>query len=221
MLTSPPDKRARCRVVYVSPLKALAFDVERNLQVPLRGIEAQGGHLHVPRVGIRTGDTPAGERAKMVRTPPDILITTPESLYLMLTSQAREILRSVETVIVDEIHSLVQTKRGAHLFLSLERLQQLTGGQLQRIGLSATQRPLDEVARLLAGGEAGGKKWKPRPVTIVDAGSKKQLEVRVEVPVDDMSKLGQDLADRGSANSAHSIWPSIHPRLLELIRSHK
>src|SRR5438552_7709204 len=157
MFTQPPDKKARCRVVYVSPLKALAFDVERNLQAPLRGIEAQGGHLHVPRVGIRTGDTPASERAQMLRTPPDILITTPESLYLMLTSQAREILRSVETVIVDEIHSLVATKRGAHLFLSLERLQQQAGRELQRIGLSATQRPLEEVARLLGGGEPSGK----------------------------------------------------------------
>ena len=212
-------------MVYVSPLKALAVDVERNLRAPLAGIAAQGGALHVPQVGIRTGDTTAGERAQMARTPPDILITTPESLYLLLTSQAREILRSVETVIVDEIHSLVASKRGAHLFLSLERLQQQAGRELQRIGLSATQRPLDEVARLLGGGEPSGKKWRPRPVTIVDAGSKKQLEVRVEVPVDDLSRLGElEELPSGPASAGpqrRSIWPSIHPRLLELIRAHR
>ncbi|HEY4729941.1 MAG TPA: DEAD/DEAH box helicase, partial [Myxococcales bacterium] len=225
MFHPPPAKKARCRVVYVSPLKALAVDVERNLRAPLEGIAAQGGILHVPSVGIRTGDTPASERAQMLRAPPDILITTPESLYLMLTSQAREILRSVETVIVDEIHSLVATKRGAHLFLSLERLQQLAGRELQRIGLSATQRPLDEVARLLGGGEVSGKRWRPRPVTIVDAGSKKQLEVRVEVPVDDLSKLGElEELPSGPAlgePARRSIWPSIHPRLLDLIREHR
>ncbi len=225
MFTAPPQKDARCRIVYVSPLKALAVDVERNLRAPLAGIAAQGGALHLPVVGIRTGDTPAGERAQMLRSPPDILITTPESLYLLLTSRARETLRSVETVIVDEIHSLVPTKRGAHLFLSLERLQEAAGRTLQRIGLSATQRPLDEVARLLGGGEAAGKKWRARPVTIVDAGSKKQLEVRVEVPVEDLSKLGQ-LEELPSGPAAagpqrRSIWPSIHPRLLELIRGHR
>ncbi len=225
MFHPPPAKKARCRVLYVSPLKALAVDVERNLRAPLEGIAAQGGILHVPSVGIRTGDTPATERAQMLRTPPDILITTPESLYLMLTSRAREILRSVETVIVDEIHSLVATKRGAHLFLSLERLQQSAGRELQRIGLSATQRPLDEVARLLGGGEVSGKRWRPRPVTIVDAGSKKQLEVRVEVPVDDLSKLGElEELPSGPASGGparRSIWPSIHPRLLDLIREHR
>ncbi|TMA16443.1 MAG: DEAD/DEAH box helicase, partial [Deltaproteobacteria bacterium] len=225
MFTPVPAKKERCRVVYVSPLKALAVDVERNLRAPLAGIAAQGGALHLPQVGIRTGDTPAGERAQMARTPPDILITTPESLYLLLTSQAREILRSVETVIVDEIHSLVATKRGAHLFLSLERLQQQAGREIQRIGLSATQRPLEEVARLLGGGEPSGKKWRARPVTIVDAGSKKQLEVRVEVPVDDLSRLGElEELPSGPASAGpqrRSIWPSIHPRLLELIRAHR
>jgi len=225
MFTPVPAKKDRCRVLYVSPLKALAVDIERNLGAPLAGIAAQGGVLHEPSVAIRTGDTPASERAHMLRAPPDILITTPESLYLMLTSQAREILRSVETVIVDEIHSLVPTKRGAHLFLSLERLQELARAPVQRIGLSATQRPLDEVARLLGGGEASGKKWKPRPVTIVDAGSKKQLEVRVEVPVDDLSTLGEleELpSDPASAGTQRrSIWPSIHPRLLDLIRQHR
>ncbi|HET7784902.1 MAG TPA: DEAD/DEAH box helicase [Myxococcales bacterium] len=226
MFTPPPSKKARCRVVYVSPLKALAVDVERNLRAPLAGIAQQGGALHLPAIGIRTGDTPSSERAQMLRAPPDILITTPESLYLMLTSQAREVLRSAETVIVDEIHSLVATKRGAHLFLSLERLQWLAGRDLQRIGLSATQRPLDEVARLLGGGEPSGKKWKARPVTIVDAGSKRQLEVRVEVPVDDMSRLGELDPELPSGPASQgpqrrSIWPSIHPRLLELVREHR
>src|SRR5205807_8323348 len=134
MFTPPPDKRARCRVLYVSPLKALAADVERNLRAPLAGIAALGGALHLPAVGIRTGDTPPAERAQMQRAPPDILITTPESLYLLLTSQAREILRSVETVIIDEIHSLVPTKRAAHLFLSLERPQDQAGRPQQRPG---------------------------------------------------------------------------------------
>jgi ATP-dependent Lhr-like helicase len=199
----------------------LAVDVERNLRAPLAGIGALPGVLHIPSVGVRTGDTPASERARMQRTPPDVLITTPESLYLLLTSQAREILRSVETVIIDEIHSLVPTKRGAHLFLSLERLQELTGRDLQRIGLSATQRPLEEVARLLGGGVPSARKWKARPVTIVDAGAKKQLEVRV----DDLSKLGE-LEEIPSGPAAQgpkrrSIWPSIHPRLLELIKSHR
>jgi ATP-dependent helicase Lhr and Lhr-like helicase len=225
MFTPAPAKKARCRVVYVSPLKALAVDVERNLRAPLAGIAAQGGNLHLPTVGIRTGDTPASERAQMLRAPPDILITTPESLYLLLTSQAREILRPVETVIVDEIHSLVPTKRGAHLFLSLERLQQIAGRELQRIGLSATQRPLDEVARLLGGGQPAGKKWRARPVTIVDAGAKKQLEVRVEVPVEDLSSIGEmEELPSGPAAAGpqrRSIWPSIHPRLLELIRAHR
>jgi len=225
MFTPAPAKKARCRVVYVSPLKALAFDVERNLRAPLAGIAAQGSALHLPEVGIRTGDTPAAERAQMLRSPPDILITTPESLYLLLTSRAREILQPVETVIVDEIHSLVASKRGAHLFLSLERLQQQAGRDLQRIGLSATQRPLDEVARLLGGGEPSGKKWRPRPVTVVDAGSKKQLEVKVEVPVEDLSKMGEmeELPAGPGKDGAQrrSIWPSIHPRLLELIRAHR
>ena len=225
MFTPPPEKKARCRILYISPLKALAVDVERNLRAPLAGIGAQGGALHIPTIGIRTGDTPASERAQMARTPPDILITTPESLYLLLTSQAREILRSVETVIIDEIHSLVPTKRGAHLFLSLERLQDAARAPVQRIGLSATQRPLDEVARLLGGGEVSGKKWKARPVTIVDAGSKKQMEVRVEVPVDDMARLGEveELPSGPAAGGPkrRSIWPSIHPRLLELIKAHR
>jgi len=230
MFTPAPDKQARCRILYVSPLKALAVDVERNLRVPLSGIAAEaertGASFYLPQVGIRTGDTQARERARMVRSPPDILITTPESLYLLLTSQARETLRSVDTVIVDEIHALVAGKRGAHLFLSLERLEALRGGSepVQRIGLSATQRPLDEVARLLGGGEPEGKKWRQRPVTVVDAGSRKQFDLRVEVPVEDMRRIGE-LEELPSGpvgiGQRRSIWPSIHPRLVELIRAHR
>ena len=220
-----------CRVLYVSPLKALTYDVERNLRAPLAGmaLEAERRGLPVPavRVGTRTGDTPASDRRDLVRHPPDILITTPESLYLLLTSQAREMLRTVEHVIVDEIHSVAGTKRGAHLALSLERLERLTERPPQRIGLSATQRPLDEVARFL-GGRAGGR---PRPVTVVDAGVRKPLELQVIVPVEDMAELGKPINDgdgellsgpaAGNPEARHSIWPAMHPVLLDLIRSHR
>ncbi len=220
-----------CRVLYVSPLKALTYDIERNLRAPLAGmaLEAERLGLRVPavRVGTRTGDTPAADRRDLVRHPPDILITTPESLYLLLTSQAREMLRSVEHVIVDEIHSVAGTKRGAHLALSLERLERLTERPPQRIGLSATQRPLDEVARFL-GGRAGGA---PRPVTVVDAGVRKTLELQVIVPVEDMGELGKPIDDgdgpllsgpaAGNPEARHSIWPAMHPVLLELIRTHR
>src|SRR5580704_7719714 len=155
MFAPAPEETARCRVVYISPIKALAVDVERNLRAPLVGIAQAAARLgvefHEPSVAIRTGDTPAGERARFLRHPSDILITTPESLYLLLTSNARELLRSVEAVIVDEIHAVVPTKRGSHLALSMERLEHLAGRRIQRIGLSATQRPLDEVARFLGG----------------------------------------------------------------------
>src|SRR5687768_9215538 len=154
MFEPAPPAAERCRVLYVSPLKALAVDVERNLRAPLAGIANEsmnrGDAFVMPVVGVRTGDTPQAERARMARQPADILITTPESLFLLLTSNARETLRSIHTVIIDEIHALVPTKRGAHLALSLERLEELTEG-VQRIGLSATQRPLDEVARFLGG----------------------------------------------------------------------
>jgi ATP-dependent Lhr-like helicase len=220
MFSPAPVARDRCRVLYISPLKALAVDVDRNLRAPLAGIaraaEADAIPFHTPVVALRTGDTPASERARFQRTPGDILITTPESLYLLLTSNARESLRSIETVIIDEIHALVPTKRGAHLALSLERLARLTGRPLQRIGLSATQRPLDEVARFL-----GGKK---RRVTIVDASEPKRLHLRIEVPVEDLSKIGQvEPVASGPASSPArtSIWSAIHPRLLELIRSHR
>ncbi len=259
-----------CRVLYVSPLKALAVDVERNLRAPIAGIAnraaARGDAFRVPSIAIRTGDTPAAERARFQRDPADILITTPESLYLLLTSNAREALRQIDTVIVDEIHALVPTKRGAHLALSLERLQALAAAPLQRIGLSATQRPLDEVARFLGGAKdtkgtkdtKGAKDTKERKerrgprgvgfdeeaaekaigeeftggaaapryrdVTIVDTSQKKQLELAIEVPVEDMARMGEtDDIPSGPAAGGNraSIWAAIHPRLLELVRSHR
>ena len=221
---SPREKQRRTRVLYISPLKALAYDVERNLRAPLAGIrrtaEREGATLPEIRVASRTGDTPADARRQLVRDPPDILVTTPESLYLLLTSQAREVLRGVEHVIVDEVHALAGTKRGAHLALSLERLSRLTDKEPQRIGLSATQRPLSAIAAFLGGAR--------REVRIVDAGARKELDLEVIVPVEDMSRMGEPL-DRddqpgGSAaapDGRHSIWPSMHPRLLELIRSHR
>src|SRR5437016_3842273 len=210
-----PAEAERCRVLYVSPLKALAHDVDRNLRSPLVGIRHHMEHLgNKPpdiSVAIRTGDTPADVRRTMERHPPDILITTPESLFLLLTSAARKILASVRWLIVDEIHSVAATKRGSHLVLSLERLCELTRVEPQRIGLSATQRPLEEVGRFLGG--AG------RAVSIVDAGRLKTMEVRVEVPVEDMTRLTAE--DEDSAKGLNSIWPAIYPRLLELIRGHR
>jgi ATP-dependent Lhr-like helicase len=224
MFTAVPPAAERCRVVYVSPLRALAFDVERNLRAPIVGIsrtaELRGIPFHGLEVALRTGDTPAGERARMARHPPDILITTPESLFLILTSQARSMLSSVELVIVDEIHALVGTKRGAHLALSLERLNETARKAPQRVGLSATQRPLDEVARCLGGGE-GTRAWRPRPVSIVDAAEGKAFDLRVEVPVEDMSRLPDIVEGPASAVTRRSIWPAMHPRLLELIRAHR
>jgi ATP-dependent Lhr-like helicase len=313
MLRTPPEAERGCRVVYLSPLKALAADVERNLRSPLAGIanmaKREGVPVRMPEIHVRTGDTPTTERARFLRHPGDILITTPESLYLMLTSQAGESLRTVETVIIDEIHALVPTKRGAHMALSLERLEALTGRPIQRIGLSATQRPLEEVARFLGGAEVSdselfastggephatsqmvesaaelastlmeiaspevddmgleqateegtanreaasgtrskgdkslkesdtsgsklqGKKFiaikepsgpRFRPVTIVNAGARKVLDLKVEVPVEDMARLGEiDDLPSGPASQGPkrtSIWQSIHPRLLEIIR---
>ncbi|MHB8672272.1 MAG: Lhr family helicase [Candidatus Limnocylindrales bacterium] len=229
---SPPPTRTRpatVRTLYVSPLKALTYDIERNLRAPLAGIALAAERLGgtAPRISIasRTGDTPADERRDLVRHAPDILITTPESLYLMLTSGAREILRGVEHVIVDEIHTMAGTKRGAHLALSLERLEALRPAgrrPAQRIGLSATQRPLETVAQFLGGVGPG------RDVAIVDAGAAASLELTVIVPVDDMSRLGDGVppGDRpGGAAAApearSSIWPAIHPRILELIRAHR
>ncbi len=278
MMRTAPDAAKGCRVLYVSPLKALAADVERNLRSPLTGManmaQRSGVKFRMPEISVRTGDTSQKERARFRRHPGDILITTPESLYLMLTSEAGEGLRSVETVIVDEIHALVPSKRGAHMALSLERLEAMvaaggTGRRLQRIGLSATQRPLEEVARFLGGADTAeeivtapvtellpmtaqaaeadaevsgvllevagtndsaaeaardalpaGVRY--RPVTVVNAGARKVLDIRVEVPVEDMARMGAiDELPSGPASQGPkrtSIWQSIHPRLLEIVR---
>ncbi len=303
MFAPQPEKARRCRVLYVSPLKALAVDVERNLRAPLAGIaqaaEARGDAYVAPAIAVRTGDTPSVDRARFQREPADILITTPESLYLLLTSNAREALRSIDTIILDEIHALVPTKRGAHLAVSLERLAARCARAPQRIGLSATQRPLDEVARFLGGVEArdaarrrvrtgrsereslrssardaagsviasgggapnrhpereslrssardaagsviasgggapraleeefsaAGRPPRYRPVTVVDAGEKKQLALTIEVPVEDMARLttADDLPGGPAAvgDTRPSIWAAIQPRLLKLIRAHR
>lgn len=224
----PDDPAARTRVLYVSPLKALAHDVERNLRAPLRGIRTTaerlgGGVLPEVDVAIRTGDTPQTERARMLRHPPDVLITTPESLYLMLTSRHRETLRSVRTVIVDEVHAVAATKRGAHLALSLERLTDLAAEPPQRVGLSATQRPLEAIAAFLGGGTPtqDGTRWDPRPVHIVDAtsGGPPDLELDVRVTVEDMTNPPGEDEDSGAQR--RSIWPSIYPALLAAIREER
>jgi len=223
----PKDKLHRCRVLYVSPLKALAVDVERNLRAPLTGIRQTAQRLgeHVPdiTVGVRSGDTSAADRRRISTTPPDILITTPESLFLMLTSQAREALRGVETVIVDEVHAVAGTKRGAHLALSLERLDELLEQPAQRIGLSATVRPIEEVARFLGG---------PRPVEVVAPGSTKEWDLQVVVPVEDMTELALAQLDEGAsdgigegsaaaADRRGSIWPHVEERVVDLIEAHR
>lgn len=253
MLEPAPDEEEACRVVYISPLKALAADVERNLRSPLAGIvnmaRQQGISVRQPEISVRTGDTSQKERALFRRHPAEILITTPESLYLILTSDAAATLRAVDTIIIDEIHALVPTKRGAHLALSLERLQAITQRPLQRIGLSATQRPLEEVAHFLAGAELGrapsSTNSEPllaqmqeeysateesdsamvrfRPVTIVNAKEPKLLELKIEVPVEDMARLGQieDIPSGAASQGPKraSIWSAIHPRLLDIIRA--
>ena len=216
-----PSGAPGVRLLYVSPLKALGVDVERNLRAPIAGIRAAAERasatVHVPSVAQRSGDTPPRERAQFRKQASEILITTPESLYLLLTSQAAEHLRTVQTVIVDEIHALLGTKRGAHLAVSLERLERLRppGEPLQRIGLSATVRPVEEAALFLGGGrlESDGS-VSPRPVTIVDAAARPRLKLRVEVPVEAMSKVGETAAER-------SIWPALHGPLIELIRAHR
>ncbi len=191
-----PEPGQGLRLLYVSPLKALNYDIERNLRGPLAGLRSE------LRVGVRTGDTTQKERAAMLREPPDILITTPESLFLLLTSRARENLRSVQTLILDEVHAVAGTKRGAHLALSVERLERLVGGPLQRIGLSATQRPMEEIGRFVSGG---------REIELVDAGRAKELDLRVVVPLEDMREPEEQ----------QSIWPSIYPEVLELVKQHR
>ncbi len=216
----PADPTRRCRVLYVSPLKALAVDVERNLRAPLAGIRAAAARIGQPvpdvSVGVRSGDTPATERRAFGRTPPDILITTPESLFLILTSAAREALRGVQTVIVDEVHAVAGTKRGAHLALSLERLDDLLDAPAQRVGLSATVRPVEEIARFLGGA---------RPVTVIRPPSAKTLQIEVVVPVEDMASLGEqaESVPEGPAAAAGpraSIWPAVEERVLDLILAH-
>jgi ATP-dependent Lhr-like helicase len=214
---APRPRERRLRVLYVSPLKALTYDVERNLRAPLAGIrrtaERLGQELPEVRVASRTGDTPADARRQLVRDPPEILVTTPESLYLLLTSQARESLRGIEYLIVDEVHAMAGTKRGAHLAISMERLCALTDGEPQRIGLSATQRPLSAIASFLGGTD--------RSVEIADAGAGKTLELEVIVPVEDLSHLAEGAAEDDGPEKRHSIWPNIYPPLLELIRTHR
>ena len=227
LLTTPPpaDRKHRTRVLYVSPLKALAVDVERNLRAPLVGIrqtaERLGGEeLPEVSVGIRSGDTPANERRTLATRPPDVLITTPESLFLILTSQARETLRGLETVIIDEVHAVAGTKRGAHLALSLERLDDLLPTPVQRIGLSATVRPTEEVARFLGG---------TAPVEIVAPPAHKEWDLRVEVPVEDMTELGStpspsdddEFGDPTAPPARASIWPHVEQRVAELIGEHR
>jgi ATP-dependent helicase Lhr and Lhr-like helicase len=219
----PADSKLRCRVLYVSPLKALAVDIERNLRSPLTGIRHAAHRLGQPEpdiaVAVRTGDTAADERRKLAAKPPDILITTPESLFLLLTSQARETLRGVETVIVDEVHAVAGNKRGAHLALSLERLDALRGGaqRAQRIGLSATVRPPEEVAAFLGGA---------RPVTVVQPASAKRIELEVVVPVEDMTDLETSQGPAGDGDDGdpvrrQSIWPHVEERVLDLIEAHR
>lgn len=217
----PEDRLRRCRVLYVSPMKALAVDVERNLRSPLVGIGHAATRLGLPEpditVAVRSGDTPANERRAFARAPSDILITTPESLFLMLTSAAREALAGVETVILDEVHAVAGTKRGAHLALSLERLDAFLDRPAQRIGLSATVEPVEEVARYLAGG---------RPVEVVRPPSTKEWDLDVVVPIADMSALGEVVVDdlSGPAAGAErraSIWPHVEERIVDLIAEHR
>ncbi|NAS23180.1 ATP-dependent helicase [Herbidospora sp. NEAU-GS84] len=212
-LATREDPERKCRVIYVSPLKALAVDVERNLRAPLTGVRqtARRTGVTVPEisVAIRSGDTPAEDRRRFASKPSDILITTPESLFLLLTSQAREALRGVETVIVDEVHAVAGTKRGAHLALSLERLDALLPRPAQRIGLSATVRPVSEVAAFLGGA---------RPAKVVQPPSEKQIEIDVVVPVEDMAEIAS--RDDGEPNR-RSIWPHVEEHLLDLIEAHR
>ncbi|WP_431041848.1 ATP-dependent helicase [Streptomyces sp. P1-3] len=212
----PAEARKRCRVLYVSPLKALAVDVERNLRSPLTGIRHEAVRLGLPepevKVAIRSGDTPAAERRAIATRPPDILITTPESLFLMLTSAAREALSGVETVILDEVHAVAGTKRGAHLALTLERLDELLETPARRIGLSATVRPVDEVARFLS---------PRRKVEIVQPPSGKEFDLSVVVPVEDLGELGGSPVQDGDTGEKPSIWPHVEERIADLVQAHR
>ena len=230
-LTLPVDAPAGVRVLYISPLKALVYDVERNLRAPLVGIRHKAAALEQPvrdvGVDIRTGDTPQKARQRQAKSPADVLVTTPESLFLLLGSKARETLRSVHTLIVDEIHALAPTKRGVHLALSLERLAESCASDPQRIGLSATVRPLDEVARFLGG---------PRPVETVDLSARPNIDLQVRVPVPDMENVtnaaparpgGSILGELYSREIGtpqtpeRGIWPAIYPQLLQQVRDNR
>ncbi|MGQ0848155.1 MAG: DEAD/DEAH box helicase, partial [Actinomycetota bacterium] len=224
-----PAAARRCRVLYISPMKALAYDVDRNLRAPLAGIRhaaARSDGLTLPSLTtfLRTGDTPAEHRRAMLRHPPDILITTPESLFLLLTSEARRVLSPVTWVIVNEVHAVAGTKRGAHLALSLERLEEACEHPPQRIGLSATQKPLETIAGFLGGGVVVDDRLVPREVVIADAPGPRPLDLAVIVPVEDMTAPaapGSVDPHDGSPAASRSIWPAIYPRLLELIQSHR
>jgi ATP-dependent Lhr-like helicase len=221
LLWRTPRREAGVRILYISPLKALNEDIRRNLEVPLAGILERSQQLGSPlsplEAAVRSGDTPARDRARLVRKPPDILITTPESLHLMLTSRAREILRNVSHVIIDEIHAVCGNKRGVFLALLLERLEAISKASFLRIGLSATQRPLDEVARYLGGRSSVGtapaeRRFEPRPVTIIDAGRRKTMDLQVLWPGPDEGRL---LGPPGA------IWPAIEERILSLVDGHR
>jgi ATP-dependent Lhr-like helicase len=220
-----PERAERCRVLYVSPMKALAHDVNRNLRAPLAGIRHAGERLGgdpLPELTtfLRTGDTPQEDRRRMERNPPDILITTPESLYLMLTSAVRKVLKTVRWVIVDEVHAVAGTKRGAHLALSLERLEEIADQSPQRIGLSATQRPLETIAGFLGGGTVEDDAWTPREVEIIDVKPDRELDIELAVPVEDMNEPGDPDPLDPDRTPTRSIWPAVYPALLEDIRAH-
>jgi len=211
----PPTAAEGVRVLYVSPLKALVYDIDRNLRAPLEGLrlsaQSSGAPWRVARVAVRTGDTSARERRVQARSPADILVTTPESLYLLLASAAREGLRTVETVIVDEVHALAPNKRGAHLALSLERLAALTARDPQRIGLSATAHPASEVARFLGG---------DRPVSIVDVSGRPYLDLAIAMPTSAPADLGPGAAPSPPAEE-RTLWPAIYRQLSELVAKHQ
>ncbi|AUG79914.1 DEAD/DEAH box helicase [Kitasatospora sp. MMS16-BH015] len=213
--TPPPaDPKRRCRVLYISPIKALAVDVERNLRAPLAGLRQAAVRLGRPepevQVGIRSGDTPAAERRKIATHPPDILITTPESLFLLLTSASREALRGVDTVILDEVHAVAGTKRGAHLALSLERLDELLERPARRIGLSATVRPVEEIARFLS---------PQRGAAVVQPPAAKEFDLSVVVPVPDLDELPATTTDDPARQA--SIWPHVEERIADLVQAHR
>ncbi|WP_316527355.1 ATP-dependent helicase [Kitasatospora brasiliensis] len=219
--TPPPaEPRRRCRVLYVSPLKALAVDVERNLRAPLAGLRQAAVRLGLPepevQVALRSGDTPAADRRRFATHPPDILITTPESLFLLLTSASREALRGVDTVILDEVHAVAGTKRGAHLALSLERLDELLDRPARRIGLSATVRPVEEVARFLS---------PQRGAAVVQPAAAKDFDLSVVVPVPDLDDLPAAPATGGAAGTDPqrqvSIWPHVEERIVDLVEAHR